>query len=284
MSPLISCEELFDLRCTTPTSVQVIDCSFDLADPSAGRRAFLSEHIAGAAYVHLEDELSAPRSGTNGRHPLAAIENFVGVMRSIGADDDSLVVVYDTVDGRYAARLWWMVRWAGHARVCLLDGGLRAWRSASLPLETGPAAERRPGNFTRRASLERVVTFEDVCANLRTNARIVMDARARDRFRGENETLDPVAGHIPGAMNRPYHDNLMPDGRMRAPAELRAAFDALLAGRSPSDLIHQCGSGVTSCHNRLAMEAAGLQGGAMYVGSWSEWIAHHGAAVETGII
>ena len=286
MSPLISCAELSQLCRANPAVVLVIDCSFYLADPEAGRRAFEAQRIAGAAYLHLEDALSAPRTGDNGRHPLPAPGAFAQAMRSVGAHDDTLVVACDGADGRYAARLWWMLRWAGHARVRVLDGGLRRWRALGLPLESGrqmdsPVA-RQPGGFAPRRTLERVATYEDVLANLQTQAQILLDARARDRFHGQNETLDPVAGHIPGARNRPYRDNLTPEGLLRAPAALRAEFDALLAGRPADAVIHQCGSGVTSCHNRLAMEVAGLQGSSMYVGSWSEWIARPASPVATG--
>ncbi|HVR52772.1 MAG TPA: sulfurtransferase [Pseudorhodoferax sp.] len=287
MSPLISCAELSELCRANPAAVLVVDCSFDLADPSAGRRAFDAQHIAGAAYLHLEDALSGPRTGDNGRHPLPDLEAFAQAMRSVGAHDDTLVVACDSADGRYAARLWWMLRWAGHARVRVLDGGLRRWRQAGLPLESGRQMDsqvaRQPGGFAPRRTLERVATYEDVRANLQTQARILLDARARARFQGQNETLDPVAGHIPGARNRPYRDNLTPEGLLRAPTALRAEFDVLLAGRPADDVIHQCGSGVTSCHNRLAMEVAGFQGAWMYVGSWSEWIARPDSPIATGM-
>jgi thiosulfate/3-mercaptopyruvate sulfurtransferase len=249
----------------------VIDCSFDLADSTAGWSAFQLGHIPGAAYIHLENDLAGPRTGLNGRHPLPALADFVTAMCALGANDDAPIVVYDNVDGRYAARLWWTLRWAGHAAVRVLDGGWRQWRHSGLPLEIGEPRDRTPGSFSARASLERVADYEDVRANLETQRALLLDARARDRFLGRNETLDAVAGHIPGAKNRPYRDNLKGDGTFRDAADLRGEFDRLLEGRRPEDIIHQCGSGVTSCHNRLAMELVGLSGSAMYVGSWSEW-------------
>lgn len=216
----------------------------------------------------------------NGRHPLPRLADFVAAMRARGANDGSLIVVYDNVDGRYAARLWWTIRWAGHAAVRVLDGGWRQWRESSLPFETGEPQERAPGNFSSRASLERVVEYEEVRANLDTQKALLLDARAWDRFRGRNETLDPVAGHITGAKNRPYRDNLKGDETFRDTSELRDEFEQLLAGRRPEDVIHQCGSGVTSCHNRLAMELSGLSGSAMYVGSWSEWCSRPGSPIS----
>lgn len=271
MSPLITCSELAARMRKEPASLVVVDCSFDLSDQAAGLESFKKAHIPRATYLHLEDEMSARRTGINGRHPLPARGAFVQTLTEFGVSDDSLVVAYDTVDARYAARLWWMVRWIGHASVCVLDGGLCQWRKEGLPLEAGAPARRARGNLSLRPSLERVVGYEDVRANLETRATLVIDARARDRFRGENETLDPIGGHILGARNRPYRENLNAGGTFREPRELREDFERVIAGYPATHLIHQCGSGVTSCHNRLAMEVAGFPSSAMYVGSWSEW-------------
>lgn len=280
MSPLISCNGLFALLTNRPSSVVVVDCSFDLAAPAAGWGAFQLGHIPGATYIHLENDLSAPKTGLNGRHPLPRLPEFVAAMRACGANDDSLIVAYDNVDGRYAARLWWSIRWAGHAAVQVLDGGWRHWRESGLPFETGEPCERALGNFSARTSLERVVDYEEVHANLDTQKSLLLDARAQDRFRGRNESLDPMAGHIPGARNRPYRENLKDDGTFRDAAKLREEFERILSGRRPEDVIHQCGSGVTSCHNRLAMELVGLSGSAMYVGSWSEWCSLPGSPIS----
>ncbi|MCJ0764001.1 sulfurtransferase [Variovorax terrae] len=261
----------------------VLDCSFELADLSAGRRAHDAGHIPGARYVHLEDQLSAPRTGRNGRHPLPSREDFARTLAALGAGDDTQIVIYDNAGGMYAARLWWMLRWAGHAAAAVLDGGLPAWKAAGQPVSTDetPAAPAA-GRFSLRPALVTTASYGEVRANLDTGARLVLDARAPDRFRGENETLDPIGGHIPGARNRLFRDNLDADGRFKSPAQLLGEFQALTGGRPPAELISQCGSGVTACHNLLALEIAGLRGAVLYPGSWSEWSAQPGAPIATG--
>ncbi|MFT3819213.1 MAG: sulfurtransferase [Rubrivivax sp.] len=261
----------------------VFDCSFDLANPAAGRTTYAAGHVPGARYLHLDDDLSAPKTGRNGRHPLPAREAFAERLAALGVDADSQVVVYDGNGGMYAARAWWMLRWAGHAAVALLDGGIAAWRAAGLPVdssEASPPAAR--GSFALQPSLVPTVDRETLLADLPQPTRLLIDARAADRFRGENETLDPVGGHIPGARNRVFRDNLGADGRFKSAAQLRAEFDAVTGGRPASELVNSCGSGVTACHNLLALEVAGLGGAALYPGSWSEWCAWPGAPVATG--
>jgi thiosulfate/3-mercaptopyruvate sulfurtransferase len=259
----------------------VLDCSFDLGDAGAGERAYAAGHIPGAAYVHLDRVLSAAKTGRNGRHPLPTKEAFAQAMAALGANDTTQIVAYDNAGGMYAARLWWMLRWVGHPAAAVLDGGLAGWQSAGQPLATDvPAAQR--GNFSMRASLVDTIDYEGVKANLDTQKKLVLDARAPDRFRGENETMDPVGGHIPGARNRLFRDNLAADGRFKPPAQLRAEFDALTGGRPAGELVAQCGSGVTACHNLLAMEVAGLAGATLYPGSWSEWCTQPGAPIATG--
>ncbi|MCA0244909.1 MAG: sulfurtransferase [Proteobacteria bacterium] len=261
----------------------IFDCSFDLANPAAGRAAYEAGHVPGAQYLHLDEDLSAPKTGRNGRHPLPTREAFAERLAARGVDAGRQVVVYDGNGGMYAARAWWMLRWAGHAAVALLDGGLAAWRAAGLPVETGnapPPAKR--GSFALQPSLVKTVDREALLADLPRPTRLVLDARAPDRFRGENETLDPVGGHIPGARNRLFRNNLEADGRFKAPAQLRAEFDAVTGGRAAAELVSSCGSGVTACHNLLALEVAGLGGAALYPGSWSEWSAWPGAPVATG--
>ncbi|HSV46489.1 MAG TPA: sulfurtransferase [Ramlibacter sp.] len=265
-----------------PGTPLVLDCSFELTDLAAGQRAYAAGHIPGAHYVHLERSLSAPKTGRNGRHPLPTREGFAAVMAAMGADDDTQVVACDNAGGMYAARLWWMLRWVGHRAASVLDGGMAAWKAAGLTLSTEPPAPTRPGRFSLRPALVRTVDYELVKANIARPGFQVLDARAPERFRGENETLDPVGGHIPGARNRLFRDNLDAGGRFKAPALLRQEFDALTEGRPAHEIVSQCGSGVTACHNLLAMELAGLHGAALYPGSWSEWSAQPGAPIATG--
>jgi thiosulfate/3-mercaptopyruvate sulfurtransferase len=262
--------------------IRIIDCSFDLAAPQAGRAAYTQGHIPGAVYANLDADLSGPKTGTNGRHPLPARADFALALARLGVDNDTQIVAYDANAGIYAARLWWMARWAGHRDVAVLDGGLDAWKQAGLSLASGVQAGTL-GSFSLREPLVRTVDYAQVRANLESGADMVLDARAPDRFRGENETMDPVGGHIPGARNRFFKENLTAQGTFKPAAELRAAFAALAQGRDPATLVNQCGSGVTACHNMLALELAGLTGSKLYPGSWSEWSAQPGAPIATGI-
>lgn len=261
----------------------VIDCRHDLVNPDAGRAAYAAGHIPGAAFASLDTDMSDKSPGPNGefrgRHPLPSREAFMEKVRSWGIDDDSQVVVYDAQGGMFAARLWWMLRWIGHAAVAVLDGGLPAWQAQGSALSTGAFGKPR-GNAGMRPSIVTTVDVHAVLNNLSSNERIVIDARAPDRFRGENETLDPVGGHIPGAKNRFFKDNLQGDGRFKTAEQLRTEFAALIGG--PDAAIMQCGSGATACHNLLALEVAGLPGAALYPGSWSEWCADPSRPVAIG--
>ena len=261
----------------------VLDCRHDLANPSAGRAAFDAGHIPLAQFAHLDLDLSVQRPGPNGefrgRHPLPDRDAFVEKLRAWGVEQDAQVIAYDAHGGMYAARLWWMLRWVGHAAVAVLDGGLPAWTGLGLPLSTEQAPKRQ-GNIGVRPALVPVASAADLLANLKTQQRTVIDARAPDRFRGENETLDPVGGHIPGAKNRFFKDNLLPDGRFKPARQLQADLGAMIG--VPDTAIMQCGSGVTACHNLLALEVAGLSGAALYPGSWSEWCADPSRPVATG--
>lgn len=252
----------------------VLDCRHDLLNPAFGRDSHAAGHLPGAQFCDLEQALSDPDHGSGvafrGRHPLPAREVFIETLRSWGINDDSQVVAYDAQGGMFAARLWWMLRWVGHAQVAVLDGGVAAWQASGGPMSVEPAGKPR-GTITLQPSLVASVDAAAVLANIGSGQRTVIDARANDRFRGENESIDPVGGHIPGAKNRFFKDNLGADGRFKPAAELRAAFTALVA--EPANAIIQCGSGVTACHHLLAMEHAGLPGAALYPGSWSEWCA-----------
>ncbi|HEY0845170.1 MAG TPA: sulfurtransferase [Noviherbaspirillum sp.] len=261
----------------------VLDCRHDLANPDAGMNAYASGHIPGAQFVHLDKDLSdkslGPDGAFRGRHPLPDRNAFIEQLRQWGVSHGSQVIAYDAQGGMFAARLWWMMRWVGHEAVAVLDGGLPAWQALGLPLSSDRVTRRR-GNIEPHYPLAAMVNVEDVLANVSNPIRTIIDARAPDRFRGENETLDPVGGHIPGAKNRFFRDNLQADGTFKPAAQLREEFSALTT--MPEASIMQCGSGVTACHNLLAMEVAGLPGGALYPGSWSEWCADPSRPVATG--
>ncbi|AOK61439.1 3-mercaptopyruvate sulfurtransferase [Burkholderia ubonensis] len=278
---LISAANLAERLAAAPASVALFDCRFDLADTGAGEAAYAAGHIPGAQYLHLDRDLSGRKTGTNGRHPLPTRDALVATLVDRGLKQGQQVVAYDAQGGSYAARLWWLLRWLGHDSVAVLDGGLQAWQAAGQPLTTETPHPSR-GDFRAQAPLESTVDAQAVLANLTSHARVVIDARAADRYRGENETIDPVGGHIPGARNRFFKDNLAADGRFKTGHELRETFSALLAGTEPNLAILQCGSGVTACHNALAMEIAGLHGASLYPGSWSEWCADPSRPIATG--
>lgn len=282
---LISPEALQALRqqnAGRANAVVVFDCRADLADHQAGRRAYEAGHLPGAHFLSLEDVLSGAKNGRNGRHPLPAREALAATLAACGVDDESTqIVAYDSHGGTYAARLWWLVRWLGHARVAVLDGGLPAWQAAGLPLDTREAPAV-PGRFAPAAALQATVDARTLLADQASRRLTVVDARSPDRYRGENETIDPVGGHIPGALNRFFKDNLASDGRFKSKAELREAWQALLDGRAMQDVVLQCGSGVTACHNALALAVAGLDGARLYPGSWSEWCSDPARPVARG--
>lgn len=278
---IVSAETLAAALRASPAPV-VFDCSFELTNPDAGRQAYEAGHLPGAFYVHLDQVLSAAKTGLNGRHPLPTRETFADAMARFGVNDDTQVFAYDNAGGMFAARLWWMLRWAGHGAVALLDGGIAAWKADGQPLSTETPAPAVAGLFSLRDALVSTLDYEDIRANIEQPKRLVLDARAPDRFRGENETLDKIGGHIPGASNRFFKDNLGPDGRFKPAEQLKAEFDAITRGRPANELVNQCGSGATACHNLLAMEIAGLKGAALYPGSWSEYSARPGAKIATG--
>ncbi|MBN9463920.1 MAG: sulfurtransferase [Burkholderiales bacterium] len=261
----------------------VVDCRHDLADPAYGPAAWAAGHLPGAFFLHQDSDLAGAKTGRNGRHPLPDREALRRRLEELGLRDGVQLVTYDDAGAMFAVRLWWLARWLGHAEAAVLDGGLPAWSAAGRPLSREPGrAHRRPGTLTLRAPRVAQVDAAAVLAGLGDAHRLVVDARAPERYRGEVEPLDPVAGHIPGAVNRPFQDNLRPDGRFKPAAELHREFAALLDGHDPASLVHHCGSGVSACHNLLAMELAGLPGGALYPGSWSEWCADPARPVATG--
>jgi thiosulfate/3-mercaptopyruvate sulfurtransferase len=253
----------------------IVDCRFLLAEPDRGEAEYLEGHIPGAVYAHLDRDLSGPMSGTNGRHPWPSIDRMAERFSTWGIDDEAQVVVYDTAGGQIAARLWWMLRSVGHDAVAVLDGGLRAWQASGGELRGG-REERRRRVFTPQPRDGMIVDAESLSAYR------LLDARAGERFRGETEPLDPVAGHIPGARNHPTSANLDEQGQFLDPDILRRLFDDVISATPIESVVSYCGSGVTACHNLLAMEVAGLPGARLYPGSWSEWCSDPQRGVETG--
>jgi thiosulfate/3-mercaptopyruvate sulfurtransferase len=270
---LIQVSELQQLM-ASGEPLRVYDCSFELMKPDAGAAQFNDEHVPGSAYVHLDQHLSdktgADRA-SGGRHPLPSREVFAQRMAALGLSDNVQVVVLDRQGANYCGRLWWMLKWCGHEAVAVLDGGLAAWKAAGGAVIGGPSPQPEPGHFTLKPPAVSTASTHNILASLGRPSQTLIDARAGARFRGEVEPLDPVAGHIPGALNRPFADNLGPDGRFKPAAQLRAEFEQLLAGRDPASVVHHCGSGVSAIPNLLAMEVAGLGRTALYPGSWSEW-------------
>ena len=297
-TPILSAAELQTLI-ASGAPLMVFDCSFNLAQPSDGAQQYAQAHIPGAVYAHLDTALSArhgapgatgtitaqeadmPASG--GRHPLPSRERFAVWLSSVGFSNEMQAVVYDRQGANYCGRLWWMLKWAGHDAVAVLDGGLQAWQAAGGPVTSGEEPAHFQSNFQLSAPLRNLATVDDVLQGLQQPAQqTVLDARAGARYRGEVEPLDPVAGHIPGALNRPFTDNIGTDGRFKPAGVLLAEFETLLAGRNPATVVHQCGSGVSALPNMLAMEIAGLGNTALFAGSWSEWCSDPARPIERG--
>jgi len=267
-STLISVEQLKAI------SAVVIDCSADLAKPEAGRAQFEEQHIAGALFADINTDLAShnPALAVNGgRHPLPSREHFALWLSACGISEHTQVVVYDRQGMNYCGRLWWMLKWCGHEAVAVLDGGLQAWAGAGGALASGPALPVTQAEFTLRQPLLVLKHTAEVFAAMGRPAQTLVDARSAARYKGETEPFDPVAGHIPGALNRPFNTNLNAQGFMKSPAELAAEFTVLLNGRDASSVVHHCGSGISAIPNLLAMQVAGLGSTALYAGSWSEW-------------
>ncbi len=265
------------------TDLVLLDCRFALDDPAYGQRAYAAGHIRGACFADLEQHLSGPvHTGITGRHPLPDAATFNQHLRDWGISADSQVVLYDDGPGAFAARAWWLLAWLGKREgVYLLDGGLRAWQAASLPLDTQPARPT-PGTFDGQPDAQLLLSAEQLQQRLHDPQLTLLDARALPRFRGEVEPLDPVAGHIPGAQCAVFTDNLTADGSFLPAAQLRERFNALRGERPASALVAYCGSGVTACHNLFALSLAGYPLAPLYAGSWSEWITDAERPVATG--
>ncbi len=272
---------------------RVFDCSFDLMQPAAGAAMYDQAHIPGAVYAHLDQHLSAPKdpvtgqpapgsAASGGRHPLPTRDAFAAWLGSVGLDQTMQAVVYDRQGVNYCGRLWWMLKWLGHANVAVLDGGLQAWQAAGGAVASGPQTTFTPSNYAPAHALLDLVATKTVASNLGHAHQTVLDARGAPRFRGEVEPLDPIAGHLPGALNRPFSDNLGPDGCFKPAAQLKSEFLALLGSRDPATVVHHCGSGVSAVPNIIAMQVAGLGPTALYAGSWSEWSNTPGLPVAQG--
>jgi thiosulfate/3-mercaptopyruvate sulfurtransferase len=260
----------------------VFDCRHDLFNAERGAKLFTEGHVPGAFFAPVETVLSGPKTGTNGRHPLPGAAAFAEFLNQHGVTPEKQIVAYDDVGGQYASRLWWLARWIGLTRVAVLDGGYPAWIAAGHPVTTAVVTPTGGGSVVARPNPALVMDTAAIESGIRTQSCLVIDARAPERFRGEVEPIDRVAGHIPSAQNRFFKQNLNADLTMRPAAELRREFEALLAGRNPAQVAHQCGSGVTACVNLLAMEHAGLNGSCLYPGSWSEWISDPTRPIASG--
>ena len=273
---LIKVEDLY--QHFQKTNWAIIDCSSSLADREAGRTNYLEAHIPGALYAHLDEDLSAPVvPGKTGRHPLPAIEDVVALFSSWGIDENTQVVVYDDKSGAIAARLWWMLRWMGHQNVAVLDGGWQKWKQADYPTASG-MEHRVPSIFIPKADHNLALTVEEVSNRSLTTT--LIDARTSERYQGEMEPIDPIAGHIPGALNYPHPENIGADGLWLSPNDIRIKIEQVLGDMPKHDVVFYCGSGVTACRNILAFEYAGLGKARLYSGSWSGWIADGSRPIE----
>jgi thiosulfate/3-mercaptopyruvate sulfurtransferase len=259
----------------------IVDCRFDLADPSRGEQLYLESHIPGARYAHLDRDLSGAKTGRNGRHPLPTVEQMRDRFGSLGIGNTTQVVVYDADTGMHASRLWWMLRFMGHDAVALLDGGFARWVREGHAVRGGREAGLSTV-FTGTPREEWRISADEIVRHLADPEQILVDARAESRFRGENETIDKIAGHIPGARNYFFQRNLAEDKTFKRPDELRAEWRRVIGDTSPSRLVMYCGSGVTACHNLLALEHAGLSGARLFPGSWSEWSSDADRPVASG--
>lgn len=277
---IISAQTLYQLLNDPTRHVLVLDSSFELSDALAGKLAYEQSHIPEAHYIHVEQVLSAKPGEGRGRHPLPDASSLTKHLASLGANNDTQIVIYDRSGGMFAARAWWLLHWLGHRSSAVLNGGFSAWLEQDFPVSQTAPTHSLKGDFSQRESRMRTVMREEVLQHSLAGTAIIMDARSSDRFRGENETIDPVAGHIPGAVNRFFMSNLDENGYFKEPTLLATEFLSLLDGRGP--VISQCGSGITACHNLLSMKLAGIPDAALYPGSWSEWCSHVDMPVETG--
>ena len=282
---LIDVDQLKALQ-AAGTPLMVFDCTSDLMKPETGPQQYADAHIPGAVYAHLDTALSdksgATDAASGGRHPLPSREKFANWLSSIGFNNTMQAVVYDRNGVNYCGRLWWMLKWAGHDAVAVLDGGLQAWQASGGAVALGTETPSAPSNYALAQPLRALAAIKTVAFGIGKASQTIIDARATPRFKGEVEPLDPIAGHIPGALNRPFNQNLGADGKFKPAAQLKTEFEALLGGRDPATVVHHCGSGVSAVPNVLAMEIAGLGQVTLFAGSWSEWSNTAGMPVAQG--
>ena len=279
-SILISVRDLQNSLQNQLDDTVIFDCRFDLSQPHLGHQQYLEGHIPSSIYVDLEKDLSGPKNPLQGRHPLPNSSNWADTRARLGVSENTHVILYDLQENTYSARMWWMLKAIGHKSVQILDGGFKEWVKLGGTVESGPSLKPNSLINTPIIEYKGLIHMSDVQHNIKNPCFQIMDARAKERFRGEAEPLDPVAGHIPGAMNRPYKNNLNDNHLFKTGSELADEFSNI--GFAPNQVVHSCGSGVTACHNLLAMEIAGLSGSLLYAGSWSEWCNHPQNPIATG--
>ena len=275
---LISCANA--LHESNKPNTRFIDCRFDLMNPDRGEALYQQDHLPNAVYAHLDKDLSSPITPTSGRHPLPAIESLTESFSRWGINSDTQVIVYDDNIGMFASRLWWLLRWLGHEKVAVLDGGYLEWKSKDLPI-TATLPQIDAASFTPHLQKGWIVSADEIPAQQQQGG-VLVDARAAERYRGDVEPIDPIAGHIPGALNYPLTDNINADGMFKDRICLREQINTVISTHGAPEVIHYCGSGVSACHNILAMEHAGLHGSKLYPGSWSEWIRDTQHTIATG--
>jgi thiosulfate/3-mercaptopyruvate sulfurtransferase len=280
-NPLTSLINTTDLQLLDGDLV-IFDCRFDLMNPGAGQQAYNAEHIEGAVYVNLDELMSSPITETSGRHPLPSKDSFASFLRSVGVSENTQLVAYDNSSGLFAARFWWMCRWIGHESVAILDGGIDSWKQQGGKVTAKVPAFKKQGNLTVKQSLETVVDVNEVINATKQKSRIVADVRAAERFRGEVEPIDPIAGHVPNAINIPLSENYGSEGQFLPKEKLKEVYKEKLGEYNANDPIMMCGSGVTACLSRFCVELAGLPPVSVYPGSWSEWIRDPSRGVATG--
>jgi thiosulfate/3-mercaptopyruvate sulfurtransferase len=257
----------------------IADCRYNLKDEQWGAAQYAAGHIPGAVFVNLAHDLAGARTGVNGRHPLPSLDAMAATFARLGIGDQTQVVAYDQDAGPFASRLWWMLRYLGHDAAAVLDGGFAKWTREGRPVRSG-GETRLPATFTPRLRRDMRLTVDDVMAHLDDRSMLLIDARSPERYQGQPDPLDHVYGHIPGARSRPYRHNISDEGTMRSADQLKADFERVLGDRPPNEVVMYCGSGVTACHNLLAMEHAGLRGAKLFAGSWSEWEADPKRPIE----